>query len=73
MLEPAQRGRRASGRRREQVWRAQLYLTTGRLSLAVAAVSDVPALAGGGTHLGHHAHDEALLLNAVRLDRVRIL
>jgi hypothetical protein len=37
------------------------------------AVSELSAVAGGGSDLGDHAHDEALLLDAVRLYRVRIL
>jgi hypothetical protein len=56
-----------------QVLMVRLYLLKRLMALAAKFVSHLLCLAGRCPHLGHHAHDEALLFNAVRLYCVRIL
>tara|TARA_R110002003_G_scaffold214_3_gene16045 strand:+ start:2147 stop:2560 length:414 start_codon:yes stop_codon:yes gene_type:complete len=65
--------RQASALPLGQVWRARLYLTRRLRALAVVAVSEHSGKSERNPDLGDHADDEALLLDAVRLYRIRIL
>jgi hypothetical protein len=71
-----QEGRRASRLRLWQVLKARLYLWLRQMAWAarlLASLATEATEASGCADLGDHAHDEAFLLDAVRLDCVRIL